>query len=590
MDIRKILNQIDHKCLDEDLKFLDLRSLYEASKLTYQDKKEIEKVLKDTDDPETIAAVITAKSKKNESYGSIFKEMLEDEISEDEINILNYPIEYDYRYETDDVIDYFKGHLTVKASNEEEAIEKAKEYLASNEYEYNNPNHYDPHNIVIGTQFYTNVPIIEQTDSERYRIRAYYDDNYRGLSDDFKSNDLDTIKDTAHSYLSNGLCIIINDYETGKLIKMTPDEYFADFEGEGIQSYMFDESLTEATKLDIIKHNKKAFTKLQALITKMPDGIEKDVAKYLGLKWLSGHNWLGGLSDKIASDAIIKLSNKYNMDFNDVDDIFIKNFIDNDKYGLNESLDEKLNKLNNKDKKIYIDIIKKAEDREDLEDIVHEIFFYDKALFAMMNKFPKDASFEELKANKIAILKDSMLDESLNEGWEYTQLIDEEGKTIIDTFLNKTIFEKFPEDLINNKDLITNLYSIYVSDYKKFPNPNTIDSLDQKYSMDHGRFYEKWRPVIDKCKEIVKKANVSGYGRWDFFTIKIRDIVKAMEYNFPYGWKNEVHEEDINEDTIKQGNKWVNKGDTGETHGEFKTKKEADAQRKAMFASGWKGK
>lgn len=51
-----------------------------------------------------------------------------------------------------------------------------------------------------------------------------------------------------------------------------------------------------------------------------------------------------------------------------------------------------------------------------------------------------------------------------------------------------------------------------------------------------------------------------------------------------------LYEEDINEDTIKQGNKWVNKGDTGETHGEFKTKKEADAQRKAMFASGWKNK
>lgn len=41
------------------------------------------------------------------------------------------------------------------------------------------------------------------------------------------------------------------------------------------------------------------------------------------------------------------------------------------------------------------------------------------------------------------------------------------------------------------------------------------------------------------------------------------------------------------EDTVKQGNKWVNKGKDG-THGTFKTKKEADAQRKAMFAN--KGK
>ena len=41
----------------------------------------------------------------------------------------------------------------------------------------------------------------------------------------------------------------------------------------------------------------------------------------------------------------------------------------------------------------------------------------------------------------------------------------------------------------------------------------------------------------------------------------------------------------ISEDTVKQGNAWVNKGKEG-THGKFKTKKAADAQRKAMFAQG----
>jgi len=44
----------------------------------------------------------------------------------------------------------------------------------------------------------------------------------------------------------------------------------------------------------------------------------------------------------------------------------------------------------------------------------------------------------------------------------------------------------------------------------------------------------------------------------------------------------------INEDTKKIADgKWVNKGKEG-THGEFRTKKEADAQRKAMFANGYK--
>ena len=44
------------------------------------------------------------------------------------------------------------------------------------------------------------------------------------------------------------------------------------------------------------------------------------------------------------------------------------------------------------------------------------------------------------------------------------------------------------------------------------------------------------------------------------------------------------------EDVVKKSNgKWVNRGDDGTEHGEFKTKKEAEAQRRAMFASGYKG-
>lgn len=48
-----------------------------------------------------------------------------------------------------------------------------------------------------------------------------------------------------------------------------------------------------------------------------------------------------------------------------------------------------------------------------------------------------------------------------------------------------------------------------------------------------------------------------------------------------------VEKKPLKEDTIKQDGKWVNKGKEG-THGTFKTKKAADAQRKAMFARGFK--
>ena len=45
----------------------------------------------------------------------------------------------------------------------------------------------------------------------------------------------------------------------------------------------------------------------------------------------------------------------------------------------------------------------------------------------------------------------------------------------------------------------------------------------------------------------------------------------------------------ISEDTVKtRDGKWTNRGDSGKTHGEFRTKKQADAQRKAIYSSGWK--
>lgn len=55
-------------------------------------------------------------------------------------------------------------------------------------------------------------------------------------------------------------------------------------------------------------------------------------------------------------------------------------------------------------------------------------------------------------------------------------------------------------------------------------------------------------------------------------------------------WNNYCQDDKIEADTVKKKNgKWTNRGDTGEEHGEFDTKKEADAQRRAMYATGYKG-
>ena len=67
----------------------------------------------------------------------------------------------------------------------------------------------------------------------------------------------------------------------------------------------------------------------------------------------------------------------------------------------------------------------------------------------------------------------------------------------------------------------------------------------------------------------LKKANINDQ--------KVKDLIAEYESNYPVKLN-------LKEDTVKQDGKWVNKGNTGKTHGEFKTKKEADKQRAAMFA------
>ena len=59
------------------------------------------------------------------------------------------------------------------------------------------------------------------------------------------------------------------------------------------------------------------------------------------------------------------------------------------------------------------------------------------------------------------------------------------------------------------------------------------------------------------------------------------EILQKLNIENP---ENKEFGESLTEDTVKQGNKWVNKGKEG-THGKFATKKEADAQRKAMFVN-----
>lgn len=115
----------------------------------------------------------------------------------------------------------------------------------------------------------------------------------------------------------------------------------------------------------------------------------------------------------------------------------------------------------------------------------------------------------------------------------------------------------------------------------------------------NGKDYRYEAKVFDECSDYgINKGRISklhvtrdgedviNYDRgWD---IKPQDKDTIKVFKMILDKYPEDHS--IEEDTVKlPSGKWVNKGDTGKTHGEFKTKKAADAQRKAMYAQGFEG-
>jgi len=77
MDLRESLNKIDHYCIDNNRKFYDLRSLYESvePKLTPQEKMELSKIVRDTNDPKVISA----------SLNQMVSESLNEYLTDDEL-------------------------------------------------------------------------------------------------------------------------------------------------------------------------------------------------------------------------------------------------------------------------------------------------------------------------------------------------------------------------------------------------------------------------------------------------------------------------------------------------------------------------
>ena len=100
------------------------------------------------------------------------------------------------------------------------------------------------------------------------------------------------------------------------------------------------------------------------------------------------------------------------------------------------------------------------------------------------------------------------------------------------------------------------------------------DTLEDDWAAGELIIPEDWPCLIDGATRMVNGRGPDKSKHWILW-----DKIWKTHYK--------AYDESLNEDTVKQNGKWVNKGKEG-THGEFDTKKEADEQRKAMFARGFK--
>lgn len=119
---------------------------------------------------------------------------------------------------------------------------------------------------------------------------------------------------------------------------------------------------------------------------------------------------------------------------------------------------------------------------------------------------------------------------SVDEG--YTSFISEDAPAAVEVFMNT-----FDEEL--DYDTVKNACEAFWDEYKKFPDPNSMESLNIDYDEDKGRFYKKYIEFARRCKDLAKSKlfNPSGYGKTDYFVLKMRDGLRNVDYNFPYGWK-----------------------------------------------------
>ena len=79
---------------------------------------------------------------------------------------------------------------------------------------------------------YVDTERVSVKDEYKYKATSYFDLKYAGVEDVFYANDWSEIEDFAHEHLMKGSAVEILNTITGKEIKLNPEKYNEEFDGE----------------------------------------------------------------------------------------------------------------------------------------------------------------------------------------------------------------------------------------------------------------------------------------------------------------------------------------------------------------------
>lgn len=502
--IKESLNKIDHYCIDNDLPFYDLRSLYEATQpMTPDKKRQLKKLL---DDPN-----VTADTVKGFIQGADPNRKIE-ELNESDDN-LTYDelIELAHKYYKQggmDIIEFWDenslkeyekefGPMTKDTAirlmrvmgNVTEDEREAGRYFSKQTYEdlnFNSPfptwnDAYDLFQEVVDKYF----PDEDKIDMEIENLRLKYEGN----------------KEFDHAYEVWQTSGIDDDYDDE--YQDSDDLIIADW--EDTTDVDFDESLNE----DTVKQGNKWVNKGNEG-THGKFNTKKEADAQRRAIWVNWNKYKAeSLNEHILSENDLREAAKEYYDQVKKDIELINKYPDilTDKYNSKESL---INGLEN--------------------DVIEPFELYD-WIIATLNEH------------------NILIDESLDDEEYYTKQISRNLGPSVLAFMNAS--------KVNNVE-VQDAVSEFFDDYRKIPSKG-MESLDTKYDCDKDRFYQKYRPFVDKCKKIVSELNPTGYGKTDYFDIKVKELLKKVDYNFPYGWKvfNGCSDrQNVNEDYTRSDDEW----------------------------------